>query len=1155
MALIRKLALALLLLAVPAVAQNIAPVHGDCSQGNTAVLTQGLQSTNRVMASYPACTVTVYDHGTTNLSTIYSDSSFTLLANPFTATALGNWIFYAFIGTSTPDRYDVVMSGGLNGGFPAPYTIADIYLWAGAGGGGGGLIPCGVPNDIQVFLNSTNLGCDTGIATLDPSTHTLSDNILNANHEVDVSDPTTTGLIDLGHSNGTAVDAHFLFGPSPTFSTSGGGYGISPPDAAPTNVGYALTVSSLTPVGGLLPTAWTTVAGGVTSIQMVNGGVNFGSPMTGAGSLNCVGCTWSGTTPNFTLTVPSGLSVAGNSGDMQTNNGASNLGAGHINDNGTTMTVTESLTPSVAAAHNLGTAPLPFGDGYFGGAANHSFHFDTSSVASNVTVAIPNHASNTVQGISDPSDTEAVNYIGTDGVQHRISISASGVTSIQPENNGTPYGSPLTGAITMNFANCTVSATFTITCSGGASGGSSGDLQTNNGSGGFGAAHINDNTTTMTVTESITPLVAAANNLGTAPLPFGDGYFGGAANHSFHFDTSSVASNVAVAIPNHASNTVQGISDPSDTEAVNYISTDGVQHRIVVTGLPSGTGVVRVDSSSGSAAELSGAVSTSGSNVTTLDPQFTTYSYGACTNTADALTMTPTDTPTSLADGLTVACLSSAANTTTTPTLKVGTLAAKTIVKAGTSGQAALVANDILTNMVATFKYNATATTWELQNPQQASGASGITSITGPADLSTWSVIGGAATQGKANAPTDVVWSGPPVAGLLTPVVRQTKACFTPSGGLVGTCAFDADTAQHSTIFLTTLVNTYSGGGCTSGVQGAISALTLSDGTNSYTEIDTNYDSSAYFTGDYYAKDAVGGPVTVTITATAPGGTSACFGTMLTEIANTDTTSPLDQHGTSGSADFSTLTTTANNDIVLGAAYIWGYPAVYLFTALPGWPLTIPSTSDSSVYMTVVEVGAVAPIAGTYTPVVTDNDGIANPRKFTVAFKAASSGGGSQPWQGQYISQEMLTRSVWPNLAGIVPAATATGDTGIGQHVGNHILSTDRTTAYAGNDAPSTLYLTTSASGYTCHVYVKCNTSVSTATVIPSLIYTSDDSASTVETITGGTAACTTLGTSDVVSMTQELHAKAATTIYLETTLLNSPHYNTDAFCELHTTQ
>ena len=49
---------------------------------------------------------------------------------------------------------------------------------------------------------------------------------------------------------------------------------------------------------------------------------------------------------------------------------------------------------------------------------------------------------------------------------HTLSASGSGVSSIQPENNGTPYGSPLTGAVTMNFANCTVSSTFTITCLG-----------------------------------------------------------------------------------------------------------------------------------------------------------------------------------------------------------------------------------------------------------------------------------------------------------------------------------------------------------------------------------------------------------------------------------------------------------------------------------------------------------------------------------------------------------------------------------------------------------------------------------------------------------------------------------------------------------------
>jgi hypothetical protein len=45
------------------------------------------------------------------------------------------------------------------------------------------------------------------------------------------------------------------------------------------------------------------VVGVGTSIQMKNGGTNYGSPMTGAGSQNCVGCTWSGTAPNFTITA------------------------------------------------------------------------------------------------------------------------------------------------------------------------------------------------------------------------------------------------------------------------------------------------------------------------------------------------------------------------------------------------------------------------------------------------------------------------------------------------------------------------------------------------------------------------------------------------------------------------------------------------------------------------------------------------------------------------------------------------------------------------------------------------------------------------------------------------------------------------------------
>jgi hypothetical protein len=115
---------------------------------------------------------------------------------------------------------------------------------------------------------------------------------------------------------------------------------------------------------------------------------------------------------------------------------AGNLAVGKIGpsvalDVAGAVQVAGAVTPTVAGADAIGTAPLPFSDGYFGGAANHSFHFDTSAVASNVAVAVPNHASNTVQGIANPSDSQVVNYIGTDGVQNRIAQSGgiSGLTT------------------------------------------------------------------------------------------------------------------------------------------------------------------------------------------------------------------------------------------------------------------------------------------------------------------------------------------------------------------------------------------------------------------------------------------------------------------------------------------------------------------------------------------------------------------------------------------------------------------------------------------------------------------------------------------------------------------------------------------------------
>jgi hypothetical protein len=62
----------------------------------------------------------VYDAGTTDLSTIFSDDSSTALANPFTAQSNGLVFFYAADG-----RYDVQLTGG---GLSSPLTLYDNIL-------------------------------------------------------------------------------------------------------------------------------------------------------------------------------------------------------------------------------------------------------------------------------------------------------------------------------------------------------------------------------------------------------------------------------------------------------------------------------------------------------------------------------------------------------------------------------------------------------------------------------------------------------------------------------------------------------------------------------------------------------------------------------------------------------------------------------------------------------------------------------------------------------------------------------------------------------------------------------------------------------------------------------------------------------------------
>ena len=116
----RLLAAALLLAATALPAYGRERVSGWCEQGGNKTTTGGLTSTESVQQSFPSCTITVYDVGTLNLASIFSDDAGTAKANPFTASATGFWFWYA-----DDARYDVRLSGG---GIVTPFTIGDILL-------------------------------------------------------------------------------------------------------------------------------------------------------------------------------------------------------------------------------------------------------------------------------------------------------------------------------------------------------------------------------------------------------------------------------------------------------------------------------------------------------------------------------------------------------------------------------------------------------------------------------------------------------------------------------------------------------------------------------------------------------------------------------------------------------------------------------------------------------------------------------------------------------------------------------------------------------------------------------------------------------------------------------------------------------------------
>src|SRR5712664_828451 len=112
----RRVLLFFVLLGLPAWAEARMRVFGWAEQGGkTAQTIQGaLLAIPKVQASFPLCTITIFQAGTVTLATIYADNAGTVKANPFTADTNGYWFFY---GDSA--RYDVRVSGT---GVTTPFT-------------------------------------------------------------------------------------------------------------------------------------------------------------------------------------------------------------------------------------------------------------------------------------------------------------------------------------------------------------------------------------------------------------------------------------------------------------------------------------------------------------------------------------------------------------------------------------------------------------------------------------------------------------------------------------------------------------------------------------------------------------------------------------------------------------------------------------------------------------------------------------------------------------------------------------------------------------------------------------------------------------------------------------------------------------------------
>jgi len=171
---------------------------------------------------------------------------------------------------------------------------------------------------------------------------------------------------------------------------------------------------------------------------------------------------------------------------------------------------------------------------------------------------------------------------------------------------------------------------------------------------------------------------------------------------------------------------------------------------------------------------------TSGTTLSASDVSPNGYAADSGVQNAAVVTLSPV--PASLAPGLEVHFMPKYANSTTTPTLNVNGLGAKTITKLGTT---ALAVNDLTTTAIAKVIYDGTY--WQLENPQTNESAAGTVTGSG---LTSGNVItgnGGSAIQDSGTALTSLApKASPTFTGTITTPLA-TGVVTSSSGALSST--------------------------------------------------------------------------------------------------------------------------------------------------------------------------------------------------------------------------------------------------------------------------------------------------------------------------------------------------------------------------------